>query len=54
MTNIERWIEDLKRNGQPVYWYCNECPAEEYCKSVWMEIKFCTDIFEEWMNKEVE
>ena len=59
MTNIERYILELKKKRYPVRWKCSECPAKEYCDTlgdfvVLNENKYCLDIFEEWAKKEAE
>lgn len=56
MTNLEKWIVDLKEAGDPVWWHCYQCPAEKFCmhNRTNKPIENCAEVFEKWANEEVE
>ena len=61
MTNLERYILELKKKHYPVWWDCKQCPAKKYCDDVenivegsTIVTKHCLQIWEEWMNTEAD
>lgn len=54
MKNIDKFLEEMKKNKTDFSSLCCTCPAMSYCKSLdESDKRCCGEVFVDWANMEV-
>jgi hypothetical protein len=54
MKNIDKLLEEMKKNKTDFPLMCHCCPAQKYCQSLdETDTRKCGEIFADWANMEV-